>query len=72
MKTYKTKDGKQSGFVVGFGAIVNGQIEVPDDAVIENANLELVQNQPAQSPQPTPQASNPPTAQPIQVKQETN
>jgi hypothetical protein len=69
MKVYKTKDGSQSGFVVGFGAITNGQIEVPDNAVIENANLELVEDRPEQpnvqavSPDPNLAATPPLNAQ---------
>jgi hypothetical protein len=58
-QTYKTKDGTQSGFVVGVGQIVDGKIEVPDGVIIENANLVKVEDQPQTAPA-APVASNTP------------
>ena len=45
--TYKTKDGTQTGFVTGFGAIINGQIS--SDIPIESPNLELVNGESEQT-----------------------
>ena len=56
MKTYKTKDGSQTGIVPGVGIIANGQITVPDHVVIQNANFELVMEKAEQT------ANTPPAA----------
>lgn len=54
MATYRTKDGTKTGFIPGLGVIVDGVITVPDEIVIENANLEKVTEAPAPATQAAP------------------
>lgn len=81
MTTYKTKDGSKTGFVPGVGEIVDGKLTVPDGMTIENANLEIVEDQPsptapaapvASNPVPPAQAANPIPPTQTQTNQETN
>lgn len=58
-QTYQTKDGTQDGFVPGVGQIVGGKITVPDGIVLENANLELVVDQPQPQAAPVAPAATP-------------
>ena len=80
MSTYKTKDGSQTGFVPGVGAIVDGLLKnAPDN--LENANLVKVETPiPSQPPAPAAPAASPsvnpapmpatPTANPINKETE--
>lgn len=57
--TYKTKDGQQTGFIPGVGAIVDG--EITSDTPIENPNLMIVRDQTGEAPVvPEPAAVVPP------------
>lgn len=76
-KTYKTRNGQQTGFVPGAGVIVDGKITVPDDVVLEGNFEEVKQTDqtdqaapvapaatPTQPPVPTPPPQPPTPPQP--------
>jgi hypothetical protein len=65
MTTYRTKNGQKTGFVPGVGVIADGTITVPDGMILENANLELVEDQQPSQAAPAAPAPSVSATQPV-------
>lgn len=74
MSTYRHKYGQKTGVISGYGELVNGTIDLPDDMVVDSPLLERVeatitpQTQTVPTPTPTP-SPDPATVAPTPAAQ---